>query len=473
MKKLFLIPVMFLIWSNQVFAETNGGLGQTLLDWLGLGQSPQTTITPSNKLGMEINDLYGLVTYISVAIFLIIVVIFFIIAFKFREKVHPEPEEEHGSIFMELFWTILPVVIVVILAVPTISLVFKIRKVPDLSSRSTLVYEYKDQVEEFNKYLEITAIGHQWWWEFEYEGYHTRKFGDKKETFIPINKVTANEPWLPVGIPIKVNLISEDVIHSFWVPKLSGKVDVLPGQKNSLAFIIEEEGNYWGQCAEYCGASHAFMRFNVQGVSQEKFDEWLNWGKGILVVGSEKAQKGQVLFGTCLTCHSLNGMKTHIKRRDRLAEDLPKYDEAVSYYQNLLRNWEAQKRQEGVFHHGIEYLEAPTRPVAPEKPEPYKGHYKTIAPDLTDLRFRNRILAGIQDNTRENLKNWIKDPGSQKPEIKGTPVIRMIPYMDIFNDEEIDSVIEFLMTLEYTESPAPIVLDNPSSPSSIKVSYVK
>ena len=111
----------------------------------------------------------------------------------------------------------------------------------------------------------LEAIGHQWWFEFRYPD----PSNPEKEI------VTANEVYIPVGYPVAINLESVDVIHSFWVPKLAGKTDMVPSEGNFMWFEADEPGEYYGQCAEYCGTSHANMKFKVVAVPENEFNAWL------------------------------------------------------------------------------------------------------------------------------------------------------------------------------------------------------
>src|SRR5690606_18489268 len=154
------------------------------------------------------------------------------------ERPGREARQIHGNTRLEVVWTILPVVVLAAIAAPTFNTIRDITgAAPDGA-------------------LEVVATGHQWWFEFEYP----------EQGFI-----TANEMHIPVGRAVDITLLSNDVIHSFWVPRLMGKVDMVPGHANRLWFTPEEPGVYLGQCAEFCGLSHANMRFRVVVHSEEDF----------------------------------------------------------------------------------------------------------------------------------------------------------------------------------------------------------
>ena len=150
--------------------------------------------------------------------------------------------------------------------------------------------------------LEVDVIGKQWWFRFEYP--QLGLTNDAKHS-IP------NELVIPKGVAVRINLRSEDVIHSFWVPKLAGKVDLMPGRKNHMWLQASETGHYYGQCAEFCGDSHAYMLFRVEVVEPAEFAKWVQKQKAPaepVAVGT-KADKGKALFAakSCVMCHNVGG----------------------------------------------------------------------------------------------------------------------------------------------------------------------
>src|SRR5213075_1033769 len=145
--------------------------------------------------------------------------------------------------------------------------------------------------------LRVQVIGHQWWWEYRY----------------PTLKISAyNELHVPVRTPIQVELTSGDVIHSFWVPALGGKRDLIQGRTNRIAFKADSTGEYWGQCAEFCGASHANMRLRVFVQSDSMFAAWAahQLAPAPTPPRGSLAERGQDLFahGACIACHTITGV---------------------------------------------------------------------------------------------------------------------------------------------------------------------
>ena len=177
--------------------------------------------------------------------------VYLAIRFRYRPGKNENPKQIHGNTRLEIGWTIVPALILAIIAVPTVATIFDLAKDPGPTA------------------LQVTVEGKQWWWQFSYP--------DAKV-------VTADEMVIPTGRDVYVHLTSCDgtgkaktcnVIHSFWVPELAGKKDVVPGQENTMTLSADKPGTYLGQCAEYCGLSHANMRFRVIAKSPADFETWL------------------------------------------------------------------------------------------------------------------------------------------------------------------------------------------------------
>jgi cytochrome c oxidase subunit 2 len=188
----------------------------------------------------------------------------------------PVPSRVSDSTFIWWGGVIIPVVILGVLAVATVSSASELRK-PSAQP------------------LRVEVVGKRWWWEVSYPDQHV---------------VTANEIHLPAGRPVEIGLDSDNVIHSFWVPELAGKVDNIPGQHNTLRFTPEQAGTYRGQCAEYCGLEHGLMAFLVVVDPPDVFDRWLARRTAPAVLPSdEAAARGQLVFmrESCAGCHTIRG----------------------------------------------------------------------------------------------------------------------------------------------------------------------
>ena len=216
------------------------------------------------------------------------------VALRFRERPGNEnPVQVHGNSALEIGWTIVPALIMVVMAVPTVSLIW------DLDASSAELEAKYDK-----EPLEVIVYGKQWWWEYQY----TNLSSLDGELDFQVN--TANELHIPANRPVHFTLRSDNVIHSFWVPSLAGKKDVVPGRDNEMWFIAEDDDVdqwFYGQCVEYCGLSHADMRLKVKVHSEADF---ITWAKEQNQVWSpERAERANELLGKwgCASCHYMGG----------------------------------------------------------------------------------------------------------------------------------------------------------------------
>jgi cytochrome c oxidase subunit 2 len=207
---------------------------------------PNTTLVPHSDFGRETDFLWGRLLLLGTIVFVLVeaALIFIVIKYRRREN-QPTPPQTHGSTKLEITWTLIPAVILVFIAVPTVRTIFI------------------TQAQAAPGSINIDVTGHQWWWEFRYAEYGV---------------TTANEIYLPVGRTVNFRLRSADVIHSFWTPQLGGKRDVVTNRTNYIWYTPDTtiSSNVWnGFCAEYCGASHANMRFRVFTVTPDQFASWV------------------------------------------------------------------------------------------------------------------------------------------------------------------------------------------------------
>lgn len=222
---------------------------------------------------------YTLIMWMAMITFVLVMALTAYLSIAYRERPGRVAQQIHGNTRLEILWTLIPVAIVVVMAVPTIDTIQKQAAVPADA-------------------MKVIAIGHQWWFEFQY----------------PDNGgvITANELHIPEGKTVAFDVRSTDVIHAFWVPQLAGKIDMMPGHINKIHFSADKARPepYLGQCAELCGYSHANMRFRVFVDTQADFDKWIANAKsdGKKPV-SPLAAQGQEIFNrsACIGCHTING----------------------------------------------------------------------------------------------------------------------------------------------------------------------
>ncbi len=310
------VAVLAFLWSAAAYAA-DGATVQNL-----------SIFSPTSTPAYAINRVAALVLGVSAAIFLVVGGLLAYSIARFRRRPDDdgrEPPQVYGSDQIELAWTTVPFIIVFVLTLATTRTIFEVQgAVPPANA------------------LNVTIVGHQWWWEIRYPD---------------LGVVTANELHVPVSDPTAptptfLTLESADVIHSFWVPRLAGKMDVIPNRVNRTWIEPLETGVYLGQCAEYCGTQHAHMLLRVYVHPRAEFDFWVGTQKQPAVAKAEAAAGRRVFERTaCINCHSLDGT------------------------------------------------------VATGR----------FGPDLTHLMSRETILAGAALNTPQNLRAWINNPDALKP----------------------------------------------------------
>jgi len=283
---------------------------------------------PASTPARSIFDLSVLVLSVTATIFVVVFGLLAYAVLKFRRRRHDdgrEPAQVYGSNQVELAWTVVPVLIVLVLFLATTQVINAVQNAarPDGT-------------------IEVTAIGHQFWWEYR---------------FPDLNVVTANELHIPVSDaahpnPTFLTLLSADTDHSFWVPRLAGKTDLIPNRVNRMWVEPTQTGLYLGQCAQYCGTQHAKMLLRVYVQPREEFDRWIQEQRSP-AHADDTASLGKKIFETtaCVNCHSVAGTVAN-------------------------------------------------------------GQF---GPDLTHLMSRDTIAAGILRNTPDNLRRWVQNPETFKP----------------------------------------------------------
>lgn len=349
--------------------------GLALLVFVGLSLAgcytshPQSTFDASGPVARSQLTLFYIIFWASAFVFVTVVGVLLYALFRYRRRPGDgDPPQIHGHKQLEIVWTILPGVILAVVAVPTIFTIFD-------NANSPLPPEKGG--------MQVGVTARQWFWEFRYEDPN-----DPSRTV-----VTANELHIPEDEVVNLTLDSKDVLHSFWIPKLAGKVDMVPNRRNTIWIKADKAGEeivYLGQCAEFCGVAHALMRFRVIAEPRPQFDAWLLAQAAPAVVPVDPlALEGKALFegqAQCFACHTVAG----------------------------------SSRSRG-----------------------------TRGPNLSHFASRQRIAADILENTQENLRRWLTDPEKVKP---GN---RMAREALVFTDPErrltesqISALVAYLRTLE-------------------------
>jgi len=242
------------------------------------GQENLSAMIPKGEGAEQQYDLIKLTTYIMLLVTAVVIILFVYALVKYRAKPGDKsiPKQVEGNAKLEFLWTAIPLVLIVIIAIPTVKSEFALADVPEDA-------------------MKIKVTANQFWWEFEYPDYGV---------------ITAQDMYMPVGDKVALELKSKDVIHSFWVPALGGKMDTNPDNVNKMWLQAKETGIYQGKCTELCGAGHALMDFKVVVVTQEEFDAWIEKMKNPEnpAPATAKAHEGQQIFEkSCMGCHATNG----------------------------------------------------------------------------------------------------------------------------------------------------------------------
>ncbi len=287
--------------------------------------APQDFLTDLSGPGAkDAAALFTPVFWIAAVIFVIVEGALLVVTFKFRARSDRDvPVQVHGNKMLEITWTAIPALILAGVAVPTWFGIFSDARQPTGA-------------------LQVTVTAKQWWWEYDYP---------------QLGVVTANELHVPVGRPVLLTLKSVDVIHAFWVPKLAGKTDVIPGRVNKMTIQADEPGTFLGECAEFCAISHTNMRLRVIAQTASTFDDWVERQKqDALAPTGGLAQRGAEIFQqkACIGCHSIRGTKAASK----------------------------------------------------------------VGPDLTHVAARSTFAGATFDFNEENLLEWVGDAPSMKPGVK-------------------------------------------------------
>jgi cytochrome c oxidase subunit 2 len=323
--------------------------GQSFRRWCALAAAGslagcagnQSALDPAGVQASRISDVWWFYFWVTAAVYLAVIVAMFVALVRGLRRVEPssaanvplteQHERRRGKVVLGL-------------AIATAVTLFVLMIVDFRSGRA--IASLGGGTDAIRK---IRVTGHQWWWEVEYV-----------EAQPHLTVTTANELHLPAGVPLEFELLTTDVIHSFWIPNLHGKRDLIPGQTTSLRLQADREGTYYGQCAEFCGMQHANMRLVVTVESRKEFDDWLARQRATAPkpkTDSERRGRDVFMSTTCVMCHSIGGTDAR----------------------------------------GL------------------------VGPSLTHIASRPFIGAGMLPNSRGHLAGWITDPQSIKPGIRMPP----------------------------------------------------
>lgn len=290
--------------------------------------SPLNPVSPNAQMTY---DLTLLIFGIAAVVFVVVEGLLIYSTVRFRYKARGSlPQQIEGNTPLEIAWTLAPAIVLVIIFVVSLQTLRAVVNSPN-SAAGAAGGPSSDE-------LHVHIVGHQWWWEFDYPN---------------LGIITANELHVPVGAAVNIDVESADVIHSFWVPQLGGKIDVIPGHVNHTWFQATQAGSYHGQCAEFCGVEHAGMRFEVIAEAPDQFQAWVKQQQAPTATMDGDAVKGEQLLitGSCAGCHTIDRTKAQGK----------------------------------------------------------------VGPNLTHFASRRLFAGGVLENKPENIARWLADPQQVKP----------------------------------------------------------
>jgi cytochrome c oxidase subunit II len=368
--------------------------------------APSSTSIFSNKTtpAHELNDLSMFVLGITGLIYVGVssLLVYAIVKFRARKGDTTEPPQVFGSMQIELSWTIIPILIIVVLFLTTARVLFSVQDAPKPKSA-----------------LDVIVVGHQFWWEFRYPQY---------------NVVTANELHLPVSSkeaprPAFMKLTSADVMHSFWVPQLNGKTDLLPNRVNEMWIDPQETGLFVGQCAQFCGAEHAKMLLRVYVESPEQFKAW--------IANQQRTQEELTAVPGGMLGHvnetapneGNDGFAVYAAA-NKVPPNSPTTRGNVTATLGESQEISARMGQYVFEHEACISCHTVAGTIA-------TGRY---GPDLTHLMSRETIASGTAPNTKENLLGWVGDPNQIKPGC-------LMPAMHL-SDRQNEQITAYLLTLK-------------------------
>ena len=292
----------------------------------GCGEPYLSALKPAGEVADMQYDLMKLSTLIMVGVIVIVMVIFFIVMVRFRRKDDKIPKQVEGSHKLEIIWTAVPILLLLILAVPTVAATFKLADVSPMDKKNT-------------KALVINVRSHLYWWDFEYPGQKI---------------VTSQDLVVPTDEKVYFNLKSSDVKHSFWIPAVGGKLDTDTENVNKFWLEFDDKrankaGNlFYGKCAELCGPSHALMDFKVKAISRDKFDAWVTSMQNVKepqkAQGTVAAQGQEIFNQSCIGCHAVTP-SNKMPETARLAPNLSNFGDrsrvagVLDHNKKELKNW--------------------------------------------------------------------------------------------------------------------------------------
>lgn len=397
-----------------MFADNFKVLVGTLAGSLVVGScaknAPQDTWQPKGPNAEIIDNLQQPVFAVAGIVGLIVTAAVVYCVIKFKDRGQPIPVQIHGKPALEITLTIIPALILAVVAVFTFGVIFKLAKTDDTE-------------------MVINVTGQQWWWEYDYPV--------QTELGIIQPIITSGQLVMPVGTKVLLRITSRDVIHSYWIPALNGKRDAVPGRVQTLRLEADEPGIYAGQCTEFCGLSHANMRMETIALSKEDFATWVANQQGKYVAPAEEtlAKQGESVFlNQCVRCHQVNGLTRADGTPAIAAPDESVWSGAAPNLTHLMsRNTFAGAMFDLVSKQCRDEVWQATSDV-----------------------FGAKYLAGVNEEclNQKDLRAWLRNAPAMKPMYSNPTQLeatggkyRGMPYLAL-SEDDINKLVAYLLTLK-------------------------
>jgi cytochrome c oxidase subunit 2 len=431
---------------------------------------PDSIFHKRTDFNREVDVLFKILIWAGVAVFIFVEAVLVIALIRFRQRPGmPEPEHVHGNTTLEIAWTVIPAIVLIVIAIPTVRTIFT------------------TQAKAAPNALLVEVIGHQWWWEFRYPQFAAPGANGRMDTL-----VTANELYLPVGRTVNFKLNTADVIHSFWVPSLGGKRDLIgrPGsmRTNYIWFTPDSVGSeaFNGACVEYCGTSHANMRFKAFTVSAADFDSWVAHqrspaagapvltpaanvqppaaGTAVATAVNAQAAAQRQAATTGAPPAPAPGAQPAAPRADSAAAPAVTQAGFIAYPREKIPAYAVPQTPlpadlafddnlRGDAANGAKLVAGAGTCLACHSMRGVPNMVGIIGPNLTHIASRSTIAAGLYPNDARHLARWIKNAPRMKPGIfmpaLGTGEIDpRTKAKGALTDQQIADIVAYLQTLK-------------------------
>lgn len=386
--------------------------------------APQDTLDPAGPQAKQIDNLIMPVFGVAGIVFVLILGGAVWVGLKFRAKDDDDfnefPDQVHGHFALEIGWTIVPAVILALVGIFTVITIFDLAKKPADA-------------------ITVEVTGQQWWWQYRYDLNNDGSFDEI---------VTANDLVIPTGRNIALRIRSNDVIHSWWAPRLAGKMDAVPGRTHPLTIKAPEAGEYIGQCAEFCGLSHAEMRIKVVAVSPEEFDAWAEAQQAPVENPTDEAaiEGWKIFAGTCTSCHTVRGMNDPGAVEGDAGPETSTTPFEYPEARNQLANKLARQLDQGTGLPDLTHFMSRSTFAGAK----FDLRKNTDACNALGLNWATTDDGLAKCLNRADLEAWLRDAPSMKAMHPGetmAPDSRGMPNFDL-TEEQIDQLVAYLITLK-------------------------